>query len=298
MSSSEFSAVTESVASLCLVSAEVPTPQEEEDQRSEETVTPRQAHFPPEEQAPETAPERQHNRKARKQSPHSGSETETEEHSNMPSGSSSKHHHHHHSSSSSSKKHGSSSSSKHQSKGDDWSEVTEPEERRRIQNRIAQRKFREKAREQKEREERESRNEQLAGSSYQVPVPEDFMSPEGGGEYGDYLSGVPWGGVSIQHMVAMGHESESRRGSRRGGLSDQQQQYDYSAFYDPQLYDAQLGGGYGGGGGGAGAAADDSNRYFDALSTSGSSPSYLSFDSGSGYDNFSGDNSSSSGARY
>lgn len=151
----------------------------------------------------------------------------------------------------------------------------------------------EKAREQKEREERESRNEQLAGSSYQVPVPEDFMSPEGG-EYGDYLSGVPWGGVSIQHMVAMGHESESRRGSRRGGLSDQQQQYDYSAFYDPQLYDAQLGGGYGGGAG----AADDSNRYFDALSTSGSSPSYLSFDSGSGYDNFSGDNSSSSGARY
>lgn len=122
------------------------------------------------------------------------------------------------------------------------------------------------------------------------------MSAEGGGEYGDYLSGVPWGGVSIQHMVAMGHESESRRGSRRGGLSDhhhQQQQYDYStSFYDPQLYDAQLagGGGYGG--------ADDSNRYFDALSTSGSSPSYLSFDSGSGYDNFSGDNSSSSGARY
>lgn len=162
----------------------------------------------------------------------------------------------------------------------------------------------EKAREQKEREERESRNEQLAGSSYQVPVPEDFMSPEGG-EYGDYLSGVPWGGVSIQHMVAMGHESESRRGSRRGGgLSDHhnqqqgQQQYDYNAFYDPQLYDSQLAGGYGGGGGGGGGSADDSNRYFDALSTSGSSPSYLSFDSGSGYDNFSGDNSSSSGARY
>jgi len=130
-----------------------------------------------------------------------------------------------------------------------------------------------------------------------VPVPEDFMSPEGG-EYGDYLSGVPWGGVSIQHMVAMGHESESRRGSRRGGLSDQQQQQsygDYSAFYDPALYDAQLAGGYGGGGGGG---ADDSSRYFDALSTSGSSPSYLSFDSGSGYDNFSGDNSSTSGARY
>ncbi|KAK2602152.1 hypothetical protein N8I77_008708 [Diaporthe amygdali] len=283
MSSPEFSAVTESIANLSLVTTDAPP--QDEDERSEETLTPRQAHFPPEEQAPETSSRRRHGRKTRKQS-QSGSETETEDHNNMPSGSSSKHHHHH--SSSSTKKHG--SSSKHQSKGDDWSEVTEPEERRRIQNRIAQRKFREKAREQKEREERESRNEQLAGSSYQVPVPSDFASA--GGEYDDYLSGVPWGGVSIQHMVAMGHESESRRGSRRGGgLSDhqQQQQYDYGAFYDPQLYDGQLAGGYGGG---------DNNRYFDALSASGSSPSYLSFDSGSGYDNFSGDNSSSSGTRY
>lgn len=144
MSSPEFSAVTESVANLSLVTTDAPPPLEEEGERSEETVTPRQSHFPPEEQAPEIAPERQHSRQARKQSPHSGSETETEDHSNMPSGSSSKHHHHHHSSSSSSKKHGSSSSSsKHQPKGDDWSEVTEPEERRRIQNRIAQRKFRE-----------------------------------------------------------------------------------------------------------------------------------------------------------
>lgn len=157
----------------------------------------------------------------------------------------------------------------------------------------------EKAREQKEREERESRNEQLAGSSYQVPMPEDFMSAGGGGEYDDYLSGVPWGGVNIQHVVAMGHESESRRGSRRGGgLSDQQQQYDYNnAFYDQQLYDQSQLGGYGGGAG-SGGGGDDNNRYFDALSASGSSPSYLSFDSGSGYDNFSGDNSSSSGTRY
>ena len=41
--------------------------------------------------------------------------------------------------SSSSKKH---SSSKNKAKNDDWTDVTEPEERRRIQNRIAQRKFR------------------------------------------------------------------------------------------------------------------------------------------------------------
>lgn len=138
MSSPEFSAVTESIANLSLVTTDACAPQEEDDQRSE-TLTPRQAHYLPEEQAPEAVPERQHSTK----SPSSGSDTETEGHrsSNMPSGSSSKHHHHH-SSSSSSKRHGSSSSSKHHSKGDDWSEVTEPEERRRIQNRIAQRKFR------------------------------------------------------------------------------------------------------------------------------------------------------------
>lgn len=41
-----------------------------------------------------------------------------------------------------SKRHSSKSSGKSKHKTDDWNEVTEPEERRRIQNRIAQRKFR------------------------------------------------------------------------------------------------------------------------------------------------------------
>ncbi|CAK7568744.1 MAG: hypothetical protein SEPTF4163_006747 [Sporothrix epigloea] len=102
-------------------------------------------------------------------------------------------------------------------KNDDWSEVTNPEERRRIQNRIAQRKFREKAREQKERSEREFQNQEHAASSYQVPGPEDLSID-------DQLSGVPWGGPSLRFMVAKGHESLSNGssshhsgGSQRGG---------------------------------------------------------------------------------
>ncbi|PHH81200.1 hypothetical protein CDD80_35 [Ophiocordyceps camponoti-rufipedis] len=90
-----------------------------------------------------------------------------------------------------------------------WADVTDPEERRRIQNRIAQRKFRGKARENREKAERESRNQQHAGNSYRIPVGTDIAADH-------ELSGLPWGSMSLGLVVSRGHEAESLRSSGRG----------------------------------------------------------------------------------
>lgn len=125
-----------------------------------------------------------------------------------------------------SKKHSSKSKSKSKVKNDDWTDVTEPEERRRIQNRIAQRKFREKQKEHKERAERDERNQENAGSSYRVPDAGQ-LGPD------EEVSGLPWGGVSMRHVVARGHESETRRGSGRDNYTHDDAQYynAYSGYY-------------------------------------------------------------------
>lgn len=115
----------------------------------------------------------------------------------------------------------------------------------------------------------------MAGASYAVPLGSDLADE-------DHLSGLPWGGLNIPHMVQRGHESASQPGSRRGA-SDQ---YDSQGqYYDPQLSF----GGSGGGDMGYGAYEMGDDRYF-TNSASSSSPSYFS------YDAFSGDGGSQMGS--
>lgn len=133
-------------------------------------------------------------------------------------------------------------------------------------------KIGEKAREQKELQEREARNQEMAGASYTVPSGSDLA-------YEDQLSGLPWGGLNIPHMVHRGHESAgSQQGSR---LDDSQQQ---------QCYDPQLSFGSGGVDMGYGGYEVGNDRYFTTNSACSSSPSYFS------YDAFSGDGGSQTGS--
>ncbi|KAF1929611.1 uncharacterized protein M421DRAFT_4073 [Didymella exigua CBS 183.55] len=83
----------------------------------------------------------------------------------------------------------------------EWSEVVDPVERRKIQNKLAQQRFRAKAREQREDVEREIENRKKASSSYTPPEASRLKDHH-------TLSGLPWGGISFRHIVATGQEKE------------------------------------------------------------------------------------------
>ncbi|KAF2831944.1 hypothetical protein CC86DRAFT_83543 [Ophiobolus disseminans] len=98
-------------------------------------------------------------------------------------------------------------------KSDEWSEVKDPNERRKIQNKLAQRRFRDKVKEQKEETDREVENQRRAGSAYASPEPDEI-------DTGQNLSGLPWGGISMKHVVATGKtkEQSSQQSSRENSV--------------------------------------------------------------------------------
>ena len=102
---------------------------------------------------------------------------------------------------------------------DEWDHVEDQLERRKIQNRNAQRKFREcdhlaftkkssctddrtgsKTKQQKEESERVAQNQQQATGAYRRPEPEDITDTE--------EEGLPWGSVSLRHVFTTGRSKD------------------------------------------------------------------------------------------
>lgn len=83
-----------------------------------------------------------------------------------------------------------------------------------------------KAKEVKERQERDANDRAHAGHSYHTPDASELAQDE-------ELSGLPWGGMSMQHVISKGkaREEGSGQGSRTHG--------DSRGSYDAGSYGAQ-----------------------------------------------------------
>ncbi|OAQ58086.2 hypothetical protein VFPPC_11398 [Pochonia chlamydosporia 170] len=86
----------------------------------------------------------------------------------------------------------------------EWAEVTDREERRRIQNRISQRRFRQKAKERRAKENRELQNQKHAGNIYCTPTATYLNADQ-------ELSGLPWGSLSICPVANRGHVRDTQQ---------------------------------------------------------------------------------------
>ncbi|KAH9818551.1 hypothetical protein Tdes44962_MAKER05316 [Teratosphaeria destructans] len=87
----------------------------------------------------------------------------------------------------------------------DWSSISAPDEKRRVQNRNTQRKYPdscsiEKVRLQKEHSKRDIENMIRASGAYVAPEAKDFDTGE--------ETGLPWGSISMRHIVAFGKAKE------------------------------------------------------------------------------------------
>ncbi|KAF2752780.1 hypothetical protein EJ05DRAFT_419773, partial [Pseudovirgaria hyperparasitica] len=94
-----------------------------------------------------------------------------------------------------------------------WNDVRDPQERRKIQNKLAQRRFREKQKVQREESEKSLRNQRWAGSAYTSPESQELQSSTN-------LSGLPWGGISMQCIVESGRarEQQSQQSSPKNSM--------------------------------------------------------------------------------
>lgn len=139
----------------------------------------------------------------------------------------------------------------------------------------------EKAKEQKEKSERDSRNQELAGSSYAVPSSNELAGAS------DECEGLPWGSISMRHVLSRGQQQSSGHGGSGGSHNSQRRSgrggeeddgsggyyYDYPAAGDDaedDIYGQYSSGGY------------SNDAYPAVTSSSYSYQSFTSYDDGSG----------------